>query len=64
MRVDLVVLGLATVDGFHGERVAEHERDGFSRADVRQPVPRKHALGRHDQVLAVRLDDLEEGGRG
>ena len=50
VRVDLVVLGLAAVDGLHRERVAEHERDAFGGADVGEPVPGEHALGRDDQI--------------
>ena len=64
MGVNPVVLGLATVDGFHRQRVAEHERDAFGRADVGHPVPREHALDRHHQSVAVGRDDLEERRRG
>ena len=63
VRIDLVVLGLAAVDGLHGQRVAEDERDAFGGADVGEPVPGEHALGRDDQAVAVRRDDLEEGLR-
>ena len=61
--INPVVLGLAAVDGLHRQRVAEHERDAFGRADIGEPVPREHALGRHDQTVAVRRDDLEERRR-
>jgi hypothetical protein len=60
VRVDLVVLGFAAVDGFHRQGVSQHERDPLGGADVREPIPREHAFGRHDQILAVRGDDLEE----
>jgi len=62
--INLVVLRLAAVNGLHRQRVAEHERDAFGRADIGQPVPREHALGRHDEIRAVRRDDLEERRRG
>jgi hypothetical protein len=51
VRVDPVVLGLAAVNGLHRQRVAQHEREAFSRADVRQPIPREHALDGDDQTL-------------
>jgi len=63
VRVDLVVLGLAAVHGLHRQGVAEHEGDALSGADIREPVPGEHALGRHDEILAVGGDDLEEGLR-
>ena len=53
VRVDPVVLGFAAVDRTHVERVPQHEHDALARAQVRQPVPREHALGCHRQVLAV-----------
>ncbi len=58
--VELIVLGLTAVDGFHRQGVSQHERDPLRGADVREPIPREHALGRDDQILAVRGDDLEE----
>jgi hypothetical protein len=36
----------------------------FGRADVGQPVPREHAFGRHDQIVAIRRDGLEKCLRG
>ena len=60
MRVDLVVLGLAAVNGFHRERVAQHEGNPFGSAEVCEPVPREHALGRDDQIVSIRDDRLEE----
>ena len=44
----------------HRERVAQDEDEAFGSAQIREPVPRKHALGRHDQIVPVRRDDLEE----
>ena len=60
VRVDPVVLRFASVNRFHRERVAQHEGDAFRGAQVREPVPREHALGRHDQIVPVRGHDLEE----
>jgi hypothetical protein len=48
------------VDGLHVQGVAKHELDPFPAAEVRQPVPREHALDRDHEVVAVRRDGLEE----
>ena len=48
------------MDRLHRKRVAQHKGDAFGGADVGEPVPREHALGRHDQIVPVRCDDLEE----
>ena len=63
MGVDLVVLGLAAVDGFHVKGVAEDEGDAFGGAEVGEPVPGEHALGGDDQVVAEGGDGIEEGAR-
>ena len=44
--VEPVVLGLAAVDGLHGQGVAEDEGDALALAQVGQPVPGEHALAR------------------
>ena len=64
MRVDLVVLGLAAVDGFHGQRMPQDERDALGGAEVSQPVPAEQAFDRDGQVLAVGRDGDEEGVPG
>ena len=61
--VDLVVFGFAAVDGFHVEGVAEDEGDAFLGAQVREPVPGEDALDGDDEVVAVRGDGVQEGGR-
>jgi hypothetical protein len=38
--VDRGVFGLAAMDRFHIERVAEDKRDAFLRTQVREPGPR------------------------
>jgi hypothetical protein len=48
------------VDGLHRECVAQHEREAFGGADVREPIPGEHALSRDDEIVAVRGDNLEE----
>src|SRR3990172_1719307 len=61
--IDLVVLGLAAVDGLRGQGVAEDEGDAFLGAQVGEPVPGEHALSGDDEIFAVRSDDLEERRR-
>jgi hypothetical protein len=58
--VDLVVLGLAPVDGFHEQRVAKHEGDLFPCTQIRQPVPGEDALAGDHEVVAVGRHGLEE----
>jgi hypothetical protein len=48
------------VNRLHREDVAEHKRDAWGGAYVREPGPREHALGRHDEIVAVRGDRLQE----
>ena len=61
--VDLVVLGLAAVDGLHVEGVAQREGDGVVFAKVGEPVPGEHALAADDQAGAIRRDGVEKGLR-
>ena len=61
MGVDLVVLGLASVDGLHEQRVAKDEGDPFPCTQIRQPVPGEDALAGDPEILAIGSDDLEEG---
>ena len=61
--VDLVVLGLAAVNGLHVQGVAEHEGDVPRGAEIGQPVPGEHALDADDQFLAVEADRVEEVDR-
>jgi hypothetical protein len=58
--VDAVVLGLAAVDGFHVQRVADEEGDVFLGAAVGQPVPAEHALDADNEVVAEGGDGSEE----
>ena len=57
----LVVLGLAAVDGFHVQGVAEHEGDRLVLAEVGEPVPGEHALAADDEAVAEGRDGVEEG---
>ena len=58
--IDLVILGLAAMDGLHVEGVAEDEGDALIGAEIGQPVPAEDALGPDDQVVTKRGDGLEE----
>jgi len=58
--IDAIVLGLASVDGFHIEGMAELEDDAVFFARVSQPVPEKDALTADDDVLLVWSNGGEE----
>jgi hypothetical protein len=53
--IKAIVLGLAAMDGFQVQRVAEHEGDVMRHAQVGHPVPSKHALDADHQAVAKRL---------
>jgi hypothetical protein len=59
-----VALGLATVDGFHGPGVTEHEGDLVVPAGVREPVPGMHTLPGDEQAVAEGLHGAQERLRG
>jgi len=59
-RVDAVILGFASMDGFHVERVTEHEVDAFVPTKVREPVPSEYAFDRDHEVLSEWCDCLQE----
>jgi hypothetical protein len=63
LRVDLVVFGLAPMDGFHVEGMTEDERDVFLGAQVGEPVPGEQAFDRDDDIGPLRRDDFETGLR-
>jgi hypothetical protein len=63
LRVDLVMFGLAALDGLHVEGMTEDERDLFVGAEVGEPVPGEHAFDRHDDIGPVRSNGSEEGFR-
>ena len=63
-RIDLVVFGLAPVNGFHVERMTQDEGDAFSSAEVGQPVPGEETFDGDDQILTIGRHGLEERFRG
>ena len=48
--VDLVVFGLAAMDRFHVERVAQDEGNTFLGAEVGEPVPGEDAFDADDEI--------------
>jgi len=58
--VDLVVLRLTAVDGFHVQCVAENESNLFSSAQIGQPVPREDAFDGNHDILAERCDRFQK----
>jgi len=53
MGVDLVVCGLAAMDGLHREGMAEDQRDALFCPEVSKPIPAKQTFGSHDDLIAV-----------
>ena len=43
--------------------MAQHEGDLFGGADIREPIPREHALRGDDEILPVRGHHVEQGLR-
>ena len=66
MGVNLVVLGLPAVNGFHIERMTKDKRDFVVSTQIGKPVPGKHAFGCEDDLIAVGRNGLEQRlwGRG
>jgi hypothetical protein len=61
--IDLVVLGLSSVDGLHVEGMTEDELDPLPSAEIGEPVPGEHALDGDDEVVTVGRDGLYKGLR-
>ncbi len=59
-RIDLVVLGLAAVDGLHVEGMPEDEADTLRGAEVGEPVPAEHAFHGDGEVFAIGLEQSKE----
>ena len=60
-RVLFIVLGLAAVDGLHGQRVTEYERELFGLAQIGQPVPVVSGLDAHNEISSsIGLERLEQ----
>jgi len=56
-----VVLGFASMDGFHIESMTQHQGDAFFSTDISQPVPAEDALYPGNHILTVRSQRLQQG---
>jgi hypothetical protein len=62
-RIARVVGGLAAMDGWHGEGMAQDTGDCLCSAELGKPIPGAHACDRDDQTRPVGSHGLEEGFR-
>jgi hypothetical protein len=60
VRIELVVLGLAAVDGFHREGVTQDEGNALASAEVSEPVPGEEALATDNKSLPTGRHGFEE----
>jgi hypothetical protein len=60
LRVDVVIFGLAAVQGFHRERRAQHQGHACWSAEVGKPIPGEETCNGHDQAVAGGSNGLEE----
>ena len=51
MRVDLIVFGFSSVNGFHVKSVTQNEGNVVLDTEVSNPVPGEHALDSHGDIL-------------
>jgi len=58
--VDLVVFGLATMDRFHIQGVAQDKRQPFLCTQVSEPVPRKDTFDGDANIVSLGRDGLEQ----
>ena len=60
MRIDPVILGFASVDGFHVEGVSQDEGDIFFCTEISDPIPGEHAFHGDDDIFSIGRNDFEE----
>jgi hypothetical protein len=58
--IDLVVFGLAAMDGLHVQGVSQYEGDMMFGAKISHPIPGKHAFDTNNDVLKKGKDDIEQ----
>ena len=58
--IDAVVFVFAAMNGFDIKGVGQHEGQTGGLAGIGQPIPAEHAFGADGEVVAIRLDELEE----
>ena len=60
-RVLFVVLGLAAVNGLHGQGVPEHKQDLFGQTEIGEPVPVVSGLDSNDEISTAKgLEGVEQ----
>jgi hypothetical protein len=57
---DLVVFGLAPMDGLHVEGVAQDEGNPLAGTEIGQPVPREDAFDADDEILLVGCNSFQQ----
>jgi hypothetical protein len=60
MGVDLLVLGFAPMDGFHGEGMAQDKGNPLLGTQVSKPLPREDAFDADHQPLSIGRNRLEK----
>src|SRR5262245_5739145 len=63
LRIDLVIFGLAAMDGFHIESVSKDKGNPFVRTEVGQPIPGKDAFDRHNETVPTGGNGVEKRSR-
>jgi hypothetical protein len=59
--IDLVMFGLAAVDGFHLEGVSQDEGNALLSTQVGEPIPGEDTFHGHHEPLTIGGDSPEEG---
>jgi hypothetical protein len=60
LRIEVVVLRLAAVDGLHVECVTDDKRDLLRLTQIGDPVPGEETLDAHDHVRPIRCQRLQQ----
>jgi hypothetical protein len=60
LRIDLIIFGLAAVNGFHVEGVPEDKGHTLVSTQVGQPVPGEDTLDSHHETLTIGRNGFEE----
>src|SRR5436190_10689740 len=60
LRIDLVVLGFAAVNGFHVQGITQNKSDAFARAEIGEPVPGENAFYGDDDLISKRSDRFQK----
>jgi hypothetical protein len=58
--IDLVILGLTPVNGFHIESMTQNQGNVLFGTQVGEPLPGEDAFNRHDQPLTIGGNGFEE----